>query len=441
MQTTIQGNRQREYERQQAFELFEYERRWTDEVTDMSERLAAPMRNTFEYTLGEDGELWFQGEAIGRVFDDGIRVAEELTRTDTRFMTELVRRHLERQEYDEMRRLAMGSDDDPDVLVIMSPIPDAVLEGLQLNAYDIERKKTLVRIFHRTDNGIEATSLSLDLSDRDGLCAIAGQFGESIPADASSEDILAMRFWGNSSERGGDTVKMVRNTYDEALARKWGGRWYAGRQDSVVLDAREFIETQDSLLKQHMEGIAMLKKKYTGVQLDAKLEEARYDLAAALARRMRGDEDAGSLSEAGAEARAKGETYSGDCPTGIEATVQQSLSELGLGKDEHMRCVTCPICGAKGVDGIVSGGTIRCSKNSCMVDRRTGKVLRGPGGVRQSTDLGVEAKPRHRSVESVFGAYAEERVISSVGSAETLVFDRRNGIAIARKTTAGYASL
>lgn len=443
MQTTIERNRQRDYERYQAFERFEYQRRSTDEITDMSERLAAPMRNVFEYEMGDDGELWFQGESLGRIFDDGIKVAEELTLGNPQFSTELIRRRLERQEYDEMRRLALGGEDDPDLLVVMSPIPDAVLNGLQLNAYDTERKKTLVRIFRRVESGIEATSMSLDLSDRDGLGAIARRFGKSIEPGATSEDILAMRLWGYNDEQGDDAAKTIRSSYDSILTEKFGGEWYAGRRTSAVLDARAFIEAQTDLVAQHMEEIMALKKKYTGKQLTEELEGARYNLAAALARRMRGDSDVGSLSAAGAEARANGETYRGDCPTGVDqATAQESLSQLGLGTDEHLRCVTCPICGAKGVDGIVSGSTIRCSKNNCTVDRKTGKILRGPGAVKASASEVVSSKsgktPRRR-VEAVFGSHAEERVVYSVGSAETLVF--LDGVAIAKKTQRGYDSL
>lgn len=442
MQTTIQGNRQREYERQQAFELFEYQRRLTDEVTDMSERLAAPMRNRFEYNLGEDGELWFQGEPIKHVFDDGIAVAEELAQKNPQFVTELVRRHLERQEYDAMCELARGREGSPDILVIESPIPDAVLKGVHLNAYDRKRKKTLVRVFCRTANGIEATSLSLDRSDRDGLNAIAELFGGTIDADATSEDILAMRFWGYADDyKDGDVVKSVCSAYDKALSKKLGGEWYAGRQPSEVLDAKAFIETQPDLVRQHMEVIMALKKSYDGDERDTRLEDARYNLAAALTRRMRGDSDAGSLPEAGAEARAKGETYQGDCPTGVASTVQQSLSELGLGKDEHMRCVTCPICGTKGVDGIVSGRTITCSKKGCQVDRRTGKVLRGPGGASKTVQEKAPSKGRQLDVKAAFGNHVEERVVSSIGNAERVVYDRSQDKAVARITDKGFAAL
>jgi len=448
LQTTIQNNRLREYERYQEYQRFEYDRARTDEVTDMSERIAAPMRNTFDYEMRSDGELWFQGEPLGHIFDDGIAVAEELARENPQFTTELIRRHLERQEYNDMRKLALGGDDDPDLLVVLSPIPDEVLEGFRLNAYDTKRKKTLVRIFQKTDFGIEATSLSVDLSDRDGLNAIAQLFGKTIAPEATSEDILAMRFLGYAEEYGEDAVKTLRTAYDTALSEKFSGEWYAGRQPSDVLDAKAFIEQQPDLIEKHMEEIAMIKKRHTGNEREKKLEDARYNFAAALTRRMRGDSDSSSLSEAGDVARANGESYDGDCPTRItDTTAKQSLSELGMGKDEHLRCVTCPICGSKGVDGIVSGNTITCSKKGCTVDRSTGEVLRGPGGKRkkvakeETATTSAKKQARQRDAKAVFGGHVEERTTYSVGSAESVVYDRRTGTAIAKKTRKGYASL
>jgi len=448
-QTTLQNNRQRDYERQQAFERFESERRLTDEITDASERIAAPMRNSFVYDLRDDGELWFQGEPLGHIFDDGIAAAVEIMKQNPQFVTELIRRHLEKGEYGAMCELARGDETDPDLLAVMSPVPDVVLDGLELDAYDKDRKKTLVRVFRRTAPGIiEATSLSLDLSDRDGLNAIALLFGKAIAPEATSEDILAMRFLGYAEEYGQDAVKTLRTAYDTALSEKFSGEWYAGRQPSDVLDAKAFIEQQPDLIEKHMEEIAMIKKRHTGNEREKKLEDARYNFAAALTRRMRGDSDSSSLSEAGDVARANGESYDGDCPTRItDTTAKQSLSELGMGKDEHMRCVTCPICGSKGVDGIVSGNTITCSKKGCTVDRSTGQVLRGPGGKRkkvakeETAATPAKKQARQRDAKAVFGGHVEERTTYSVGSAESVVYDRRTGTAIAKKTRSGYASL
>ncbi len=224
----------------------------------------------------------------------------------------------------------------------MSPIPDAVLSGVTFNGYDKERKKTLVRIFRRTDVGVEATSLSLDLSDREGLNAIAGRFGRRIDENASSEDILAMRLWGYEDELGTGVSKVVRSLYDTELAGKFGGDWYAGRRSSAVMDAKKFIEEQADLVGAHLDELTQLRETYSGKALDAKLEVARYNLAAALTRRLRGDADMSSLTAAGDSARASGERYDGDCPTNMQVSAERSLSKLGMGQEwKYGNCRVC----------------------------------------------------------------------------------------------------
>lgn len=376
--STIQRARNQDRER---FEAFEEQRIRTDEITNASERLVLPMRNTFSYQLGDDGELWFQGESLGDIFDRSIAVAEELTMTQPQFLTELIRRRIERQEYDDQCRLAEAGEGSPDTLVVLSPIPDAALRGVELNAYDLERKKTLVRIYERTEQGIEATSLSLDLSDRDGLQAIATRFGGKIPEDADSEDILAMRFWAYRDELIESPVDAARKAYDTALARLYGGNWYAGRRDSPVHDAMAFIEGQPDLIASHLDEINKIKNIHNGPQLVARLETARYNFAAALTRRLRDAGDAASLAEAGDMARSNGESYKNDCPEGV--TAAQSMSELGLGNKE-MKCVTCPFCGHT-VDAILGGGSISCPDCKTSVDTATGKVSGGKRNHKNTT--------------------------------------------------------
>jgi ribosomal protein S27AE len=427
MQATIEQQRMREYER------FEYQRRMTDEITDMSERLAAPMRNTFEYALREDGELWFQGEPLSPIFDRGITVAEELTRTSPQFATELVRRRLERQEYDEVRKLALGGDEDPEVLLVMSPIPDAALAGTSFNAYDLDRKKTLVRVFQRTSNGVSATSLSLDLSDRDGLNSVASLFGKTIPPEAGSEDILAMRFWGYEDEFETSTVNTVRSVYDAALSEKFGGEWYAGRRSSRITDAKQFIEQQQDLIDQHMQVIARLKAKLDGNELEKHLESARYNLAAALSRRLRGEKDAGSLADAGDVARANGERYDNDCPTGI--TAEQSKSELY----NEERWMTCPFCGLA-TYGDPCAARLICGK--CAAEVRDGKVVskgigraKALGLVRSNTAKQERLRTQEKThtptklaiARRAFGETAQVRHHVGVGTSYFVAYDRLTG--------------
>lgn len=432
MEQTQQRRRQLDHER---FKAFERERIRTDEVTNASERLALPMRNRFEYELGADGHLWFQGEALGEIFDRGVRVAREMTRTHPAFLTELRRRVIERDEYDAQRLLALSSDDDPDVLVVLSPIPEAVLEGAELDAYDKERKKTLARIYERSEHGIVATSLSLDQSDRTALQAVATRLGGSIADEASSEDILQQRFWAYRHELSEEPVDAIRQAYDDTLAQLYGGRWYAGQRDSQVFEAMEFIERQPDLISEHLAELEWVRSRHTGDELAAKLEDARYNFAAALSRRLRGDSDAATLADAGDRARENGETYRNDCPEGVGAS--QSVSELGMGNGE-MKCVTCPFCG-RTVDAIVGGGMISCPKCRTSVETRSGKVTR-PGErpvaarIAQSALTSAQAQRRahQRQLHKLYGPQAELRTLTVVGGVQRVVVDRQTGDVLAQ---------
>ena len=367
-----------EQQKKYEFEQLELERLLTNELTYASEALAAPMDNPFEYTLHDD-DLWYQGETIRSHLDSSVQAAREITALYPHFRVELQRRTIELDEYDSQLALAKGTDDSPTMLVVMSPIPDAVLGGIELGAYDTQRKKTMLRIYTKTRTGIRTRSVSVDLSDRDGLRAIAARFGEVIPDDATSEDILAMRLWGWADEYQDDPAVTLRRVYDDELSSCYGGEWFAGRQDDIVTNSLDFIRAQPDLVSQHMSYVNGATKTFPkGPRLDYELKQLRYNFVEALSRRLRGDPEL-SMPDAGDAARATGIEHKTDCPdgTGLGAT-QQSLEQIGVGTKTFM-CQACPICGAEKITAIMSGELIRgvecgCSRNIC-----TGTVVRGPG--------------------------------------------------------------
>jgi hypothetical protein len=360
---TLRERSEHEYDRYTAYENLRWKRLMTDELTGASERLKAPMSNVFEYTLASDGELYFNQQAIGPILDKSIMVAEQICRSQPDFYTELIRRRLERQEYDDERILALGKEDDPNVLLVISPIPDAVVVGrVVLDQYDTERQKTMLRLYERTERGIRATSLSLDLSDRDGLNALAQKFNQEIPKNASSEDILAMRFVGYKNDFEDTPSVCLRKTYDEVLRLKYGGEWYGGRQDAPVLDALAFITLQTDIIEQHQTRLRPLMDLMNGSVKERLLEQERQNFAAALHERMRGKQGAISNARAGAAAAARGEVFSGDCPTSVKSA-EESLLRLGIG--DKMLCVTCPFCNTI-VDAARSKeGGWRCLRKEC----------------------------------------------------------------------------
>lgn len=373
---------EREYARYMEFAEL---RMLIDELTEASEKLAMVMHNSFEFEVGSDGELHAEdGSNLGDVLRKSVMVAEEIVRTNPQFITELIRRRIELQEYDEQRRMALGSNGDPDVMVVLSPIPDAVLyDGVDLGAYDVARKKTLVRIFERTENGLRSTSISLDGTDRRGLQAIAGQFGQTIADNAGSEDILAMRFWGYSSALN-DPIKTVRRRYDEQLEQQFGGTWYGGRQDGEVIDAMSFILKQTDIVTAHMQRMRQIPERDTKAR-----EDARFDFAATLDDRRRGAtrEGGGAIDLAGSGdvARSEGREYKSDCPTADMQTQNQDSNDptrsqeavKKLYEKSEIKAMTCPFCGLT-TYGDPCGFRIVCTR--CSAEVRGGRIFsRGIG--------------------------------------------------------------
>lgn len=407
---------QREYTR---FVEFNDQRMVIDELTDASERLAMVMHNPFEFEMGGDGELHAEdGSNLGEVLRNSVLVAEEIVRTNPQFMTELIRRRIELQEYDEQRRLALGSEGDPDVMVVLSPIPDAVLyDGVDLGAYDTARKKTLVRIFERTEEGIRSTSISLDGTDRRGLQAIAGQFGQTITDDAGSEDILAMRLWGYSSVLN-DPIKTVRRRYDEQLEQQFGGKWYGGRQDGDVMDAMSFIVQQTDIVEAHMRRVRQIP------QSDKKaLENARFDFAATLDDRRQGVTRIGGgavdLAASGNVARSEGREYKGDCPTADVQAQSQDPNDPSRAQEaakklyekSEVKAMTCPFCGLT-TYGDPCAFRLVCTR--CSAEVRGGRIF--SRGIGRKAALAKEEQERQEQKAKV-----EKHVAVSRKMAETVM--------------------
>lgn len=413
------------------YEAWQLERSRLDEITDASERLAAPMHNSFDYQLGLDGQLYFQGQSLEEVFETGIKVAEELVKTQPQFSVELLRRHIEHDEYRAVQRLALGTDGEPDVLAVLSPLPDVALDGADLGAYDVERQKTMLRVFERTAEGIRATSISLDRSDRDGLQAVAGRFDETIADDATSEEILAMRLWGYDSQFKDSIIsKELRREYDQELAAKYGGEWCGGRQDPKVKDAKHFIEAQTDLLNDHLAMLRDIEKISDNKPL---LEQARYNFAAALTRRLKGESDAASLAEAGGIAMSRGESYSNDCPTGT--TAAQTTEALGFNSRQTFISKQCPICGAANITTTIEGDVISGKECGCKREICGNRVTRGTKLQRSSPSSGFLSTEKQRSMPTKkdkliarYGHYAyrgELRI--GIGGKEYDVHDSRSG--------------
>lgn len=316
-------------ERYEAYQRYEYDRMRTDEITDASERVPLPMQNSFSYELREDSHLYFQDQQIGKILDRGLERAREIATRDPNFIREYLHREIERDEYDHKRRLALGGDGDPDLLVVISPQVES-----------IGKRLTMVRIYQRTDAGVEATSISFDKTDHRALRAIAHLFGQELQDDETPEETLARRLTGYAAQFNSDIRQVIARAYDAVLETEYGGSWSGGRPGENLLDAQTFILSQEDLLREHLSKIWSLKNQKAP---ESDMEAARYNFAAALGRRLRGDEDAVSMDAAGDSDRQQGIEHDNSCPTGSMQTANQSLEQIGMRRREwkHGSCRNC----------------------------------------------------------------------------------------------------
>lgn len=420
--------REREQNRQEAYRRFEYDRMRTDEITDASERIALPMDNPFEYEIGNDGHLYYQGQSIGRILDKGLDMARMIAYENPSFAREYLHRQIERQEYDEQLNLALGGDEN-DVLLVISP-----------QVKEIGKKLTMVRLYQRTDDGLRAASISFETSNNESLAAIASLFGEHIGPEESPEDILSRRFRASSKYfLDNDIRRLVARAHDLSLSDQFGGQWSGGRQGDYTLDAQTFILAQEDLLSDHLALMWELKKKGESEDSPAR-EQARFNFAAALSRRLRGDSDASSLEAAGEAARANNEVYENSCPTGTMLTAPESLERLGLIRREwkHGSCRSCKdVFNPQKVVGECD--VCQYCENAdnegklAEVSKRADDILRtmdssrdtGRSAVNETVSEVLKQKTnRLPDVKQLFGELAVIRTVIVFGGAEKVVFNK-----------------
>jgi len=367
-------------ERFEHYQAWMHEQLLTDELTDQSERLAAPMENTFHYVLSpeglaiqlseetDDGTVTRQ-EPVRAILANGLRKAELQVALHPEWHFELERRRIELEEWDQIEALARGTTPSQ-TLMVFSPHPDAVRDGTTyIDGYNRERQKTMIRTITRTEDGVQITSTSLDQTNYQALAASVAAIGYELPAGKSSEEILAQRYWIDELPPEGFTwADVARRAYDLSLGEQLGGEWYAGRRPMDTANALAFIREQHDLIEQHMR---MVEDVMTSVhdrrERASKLAEHRYNFAAALDARLHGELGEIDVAEAGDAARAEGLSFEGDCPT-----LQFPEEVLALqGYKSEVLC-TCPFCFKQvWIDPCASN--LICS--ACAAEVRDGKVV------------------------------------------------------------------
>lgn len=372
----IRQQRQRiEEQRYEAFLAWEREKLLTDELTDQSERLAAPMENEFEYVLTDRGlavELKVETERgwdvtyepVREVLEKGLQRAEEQATLHPEWKFELERRRIEREEWEEIEAFVVG-EKDALALIVFSPRPDAK-DSVAIDGYGQER--AMMRRVVRTKKGVSIKSSSLHQNNYQALQASVEAIGYSLPDGMSSEDRLRQRYWITEQPPAGyDWSDVARRAYDLSLGEQLGGEWYAGRRPMEVTDALAFVKKQPDLIEQHMRAIQeVMRSIQDHAERALQLEHHRYNFAAALDARLHGQEVT-SVSEAGETAREEGKEFAPDCP--VLNSGEAQLEQQGFAGE--VLC-TCPFCGKKvKIDPCAS--QIKCS--ACTAEVRDGVVI------------------------------------------------------------------
>ncbi len=312
-----------------------------EEMTDVAERLRAPMDHPIQFQ-NIDGKLYTDSSVDGKDLLTISREAEfaalEMARRNPQWTVEAYRRHIESEEIVAASALPDGAQ-----MIVYSPTPDVVLSGaVTIGGYNTEKATIMVRAWENRDGYIDCRYISLDGGNKAALRASARAIGRAIPDDYDSEQILATFHTFLNGEQ--NLVDDLIDGYDEEMFYQTGVDHSYGRAGLNHKKALDIALDNPDRLYDHMEEISRLKWSYDGEELRKKLEEARYNYAAALDKASRG-ETVSSNSIAGGEARASGTDFSGYCATTPGENGNQSIEQAYNSMFNKRVTGKCPCCG------------------------------------------------------------------------------------------------
>ncbi len=312
-----------------------------EEMTDVAERLRAPMDHPITFN-NSGGKLYTESSIDGKDLLTISREAEfaalEMAKQNPQWTVEAYRRHIESEEIVAATALPEGAQ-----MIVYSPTPDVVLSGaVNIGGYNTEKATIMVRAWHNNNGHLDCRYISLDGGNKAALRASARVIGRKIPDDYDSEQILATFHTFLDGEQ--NLVDNLIDGYDEEMLRQTGINHSYGREGLNHKKALDIALEHPDRLHDHMAEVARLKWSYEGEELREKLEEARYNYAAALDKSSRG-ESVSSNSMAGGEARASGVDFSGYCATTPGENIAQSTNEAYNSMFNKRVTGKCPCCG------------------------------------------------------------------------------------------------
>lgn len=442
MSADVMARRQVEQERYEAYRRYE-------ELTDISERLSAPVETASSFIIGPDGLVYADTGSkrirIAGVVEKGRDEAVEAARWRPGVAFEALRRQIELEEAFDVEALARG-EMAGNTLIVLSPVPDAVRAGnTDISGYNRERLRCMVRMYRKTSaSRIDTITLSLDQSHYGALRAVTAAMGYDLPSGLGSEDILARRMIVDTDDAEAAVLpKVIREAYDRRLGEVMAGEWYAGSRFKTNADALSHIMNHPDLIHEHMDSIASVMGSALSAEgRNVALESLRRRAAAAFDGRLIG-KDVSSISDGLVDEMVASGNYTGDCPTSL--LDQKSI----MSEESAFRVRQCPICGEMNITGQVKNGFITgscgCSKEICgdrVVNSKTDKLAQKSDSSlpRDDSLLSVADKlisrrvlpPTKRElIMERYGKFAVVRTEITIGGGDQFVVDRRTGEVLA----------
>lgn len=353
-------------QREQGFD--HYLRAYNDAATWSAETLNGSMRSSFEYHYDGIDLRAEDGGALGEVFDDAIRAAHLIVRSNPQLLFELRRRFIEREEYSVM--LAMAQGEGPNTMVVESDFPPELMDAPEdVGGYNVRRKQTMLRIITRVGRStLRMTTQSLDGSNRKALEVVYAQInGGQVPQPG---ELLGQRTYLTlSPEQQAELTDELTQAYDTSLTDQFGGNWHAGiPRQAHSIDTYDFAHRQHDLLhwfsRAVVENPAYAEKlRYKlGATMGARYKRAQVDLRglepltpSMLLHNVAYDQNSlwAEIEQASYRAASAGEVFSG---CGASAHAEQSsaeaqLEQAGYGNksdeattysfNKKMHCVVC----------------------------------------------------------------------------------------------------
>jgi hypothetical protein len=348
---------QYEFSEQELLEQKRY-----DLKTQFAELVDGTMRTEFELYFNGHDLIGEDGRSLDKTTQDALDDAKDIVREKPNLWFEIRRRSIEREEFEELIKMARGEG--PNTIVVISDFPPELMNTKKdVGGYNVTRKQTMKRVITRQlDGNMRMVSRSLDGSNREALEAICSHLNFE-PAEG---ELLGQRIRKDLSPEQQETLDSeLTGVYDTSLTEQFGGKWHAGRRPADYRNTYDFVCLQEDLLEEclRLDKLGWLN------------EEVMYDMAATMNKRFEAEKqkllnnptaqsfvrpptfNLGMLHQemnlAGHEARQAGKSFSACGVTlGAEGMSENEFEQAGYGnktgeKDCEFVSKKCPVCGEK----------------------------------------------------------------------------------------------